>query len=104
MINSADYGLPKSDFDALITELKKNRKIDEVLLFGSRAKGTFHNGSDIDIALKGKNLGLQDILDINIEIEKLLLPWKLDLVIFSRIKEPALTEHINRIGIILYKK
>jgi len=28
-------------------------------------KGTFRNGSDIDIALKGGNLKLNDILDAN---------------------------------------
>lgn len=97
-------GIPESDLDALITELKKNTKIKEIILFGSRAKGTFNNGSDIDLALKGNSLNLQDILDANIESEKLLLPYKLDLVIFDRINEPALIDHINRVGILLFKR
>lgn len=104
MNKPVDYGLPSSDLEALITDIKKNKKVEEIILFGSRAKGTFQNGSDIDIALKGNKLGLQEILNITLEVEKLLLPWKLDLVIFSRIKEPALIEHINRVGITLYKK
>jgi predicted nucleotidyltransferase len=98
------YGIPESDLDALISELKRNSRIHEILLFGSRAKGTFKNGSDIDIALKGNNLNLRDILDAISEIEKLLLPNKLDLVIFDRINEPALVDHINRAGIVLFKR
>jgi len=98
------YGIPESDLDALLSELKKNSEINEIILFGSRAKGTFRNGSDIDIALKGRNLKLNDILDAISVVDKLLLPYKLDLVIYTRIKEPDLTEHINRVGIILFKR
>jgi predicted nucleotidyltransferase len=104
MNSKTQYGIPESDLDALLSELKKNIKIKEIILFGSRAKGTFSNGSDIDIALKGINLKLKDILDLTLEIEKLLLPYKLDLVIFHRINEPALVDHIKRIGIVLFKR
>ena len=98
------YGIPESDLDALLSELKKNSKINDIILFGSRAKGTNRNGSDIDIALKGRKLKLNDILDATLGIDKLLLPYKLDLVIYARIIEPALIEHINRVGIILFKR
>ena len=98
------YGIPESDLDALLTELKKNSKINEIILFGSRAKGTFRNGSDIDIALKGRNLKLNDILEAISAVDKLLLPYKLDLIIYTRVNEPALIEHINRVGIILFKR
>ena len=98
------YGIPESDLEALISVLKKNSRINEIILFGSRAKGTFNNGSDIDIALKGNNLKLRDILDATSEIEKLLLPYKTDLVIFARISEPALVDHIQRVGIVLFKR
>ena len=104
MDSVTQYGIPESDLNALISELKKNTEIDEIILFGSRAKGTFRIGSDIDIALKGGNLKLNDILDATLVIDKLLLPYKLDLVIYTRIEEPALIEHINRVGKILFKR
>ena len=104
MNNVTQYGIPETDLNALISELKKNTEIDEIILFGSRAKGTFRNGSDFDIALKGGNLKLNDILDATLVIDKLLLPYKLDLVIYTRIEEPALIEHINRVGKILFKR
>ena len=104
MSDTNKYGIPEDDLQALVSELVKNLKINEIVLFGSRAKGTFKNGSDIDIALKGDRLDLNDILDATSDIEKLLLPYKLDLVIFNRIKEPALIDHIKRVGIVLYKR
>ena len=104
MSDTIKFGIPEGDLEALISELSKNLKIDEIVLFGSRAKGTFKNGSDIDIALKGLRLNLNDILDVTSDTEKLLLPFKLDLVIFNRIKEQALIDHIKRVGIVLYKR
>ena len=103
MSKNIQFGIPESDLNALISELRKNKKITEIILFGSRAKGTFSNGSDIDIALKGSKLNLKDILDSKIGIDKLLLPYKIDLVIFKRIKEPALISHIKRVGVVLFK-
>ena len=100
----SEYGIPRADLEALISELKNNNNIFEIILFGSRAKGTFTNGSDIDIALKGNKLSLKDILDATGEVEKLLLPYKLDLVLYDRVNEPALIDHIDRVGVVLFKR
>ena len=99
-----EYGIPRADLEALISELKNNSNILEIILFGSRAKGTFSNGSDIDIALKGNELSLKDILDATYEVEKLLLPYKLDLVLYDRINEPDLVDHIGRVGVSLFRR
>jgi len=104
MSNSARFGIPESDLNALVSELQRNIKIREIILFGSRAKGTFGNGSDIDIVLKGNKLNLKDILSAKIEFEKLLLPYKLDLIIYERIREKELKNHIKRVGIVLFKR
>lgn len=102
MDEDSKYGLPETDLERIIALLQQNPKIKKITLFGSRAKGNFKEGSDIDIALIGNNLLLNDILDATIELEKLNLPFKFDLVIYDRIKEEALKEHIDRVGIILY--
>ncbi len=98
------YGLLESDIMDVISILQKNRKIEEIILFGSRAKGNFNTGSDIDIAIKGEDLKLNDLLDASIEIDELFLPYKFDLVIYNRIKEKALVDHINRIGKVLFRR
>lgn len=101
MSEKEKYGIPKSDFDRIISILQRNPKIEKAILFGSRAKGNFSKGSDIDIALKGEELSLKDILKAKTEIDDLFLPWKIDLVIYNRIKEKELIDHIERAGISL---
>ncbi len=104
MNKKSTHGISDSDLNDILTALQKNKNITEVILFGSRAKGTFSIGSDIDLALKGPNLGLSDLNDAKIEIDKLLIPNKIDLIIYNRITDPDLTEHINRVGIVLFKR
>ena len=104
MTDNRRYGLLLSDINNLVLILKNNEKIDKVILFGSRAKGDFSKGSDIDISIRGNDLGLNDILSAKVEIEKLLFPYKVDIVIYNRIKENALIEHIGRVGISLFER
>ena len=98
------YGLTNSDVNNVISVLEKNNKIEKVVLFGSRAKGNYQDGSDVDISLIGKDLNLNDILELSLEIDNLFLPYKFDLIIHNRIKEKALLEHIKRVGITLFDR
>ncbi len=66
-----DIGLTDSEKNDLVAILEKNRKIEQVILFGSRAKGNYKAGSDIDLSLIGKDLKLDDIVNAMIEIDKL---------------------------------
>lgn len=102
MIAAIKYGFEDSDADNIIAIFRQNPKISKAILFGSRAKGNFRNGSDVDIALFGNNLCLDDLLEAYGSIENFNFPFKFDLVIYDRIKEEALKEHIDRVGIILY--
>lgn len=101
MNKDLNVGLSSEDLERIVRIIKQCSKVDEVILFGSRAKGTFTNGSDIDIALKGDHILRDDVLDLLIELEALNLPYKFDLVIFNRIEEDALIAHISSVGISL---
>ena len=78
-------------------------QIHAAILYGSRAKGTYKKGSDIDIALKGNDLDLHLLSKVSNDIDDLLMPYKCDLSIFSTIDNPELREHIGRVGIELYR-
>lgn len=104
MNNDKKYGLLLTDVERIVSIFKSNLKIDKVVLFGSRAIGNYRPGSDIDIALKGSDINLNDILNAKTELDKLSLPYKIDIVIFNRIKEQALIEHIERVGISLFER
>ena len=104
MKNDRKYGLLLTDIERIVSIFKSNLKIDNVILFGSRAIGNYKPGSDIDIALKGSDIKLNDVLNANTEFDKLSLPYKIDIVIFNRIHEQALIEHIERVGISLFER
>jgi len=104
MNDTIQFGILPDDLDSIISILKSNEKVKSVILFGSRAKGNYDPGSDIDIALKGEQLNLDDLIEFYVEMDKLLIPNKVDIVIFDRIEEKALIEHINRVGVVLYDK
>ncbi|QGG48345.1 nucleotidyltransferase domain-containing protein [Heliorestis convoluta] len=44
------YGLKNSVLESIINILSQRPKIEKAILYGSRAKGNFKNGSDIDVA------------------------------------------------------
>ncbi len=96
--------LEENKLNSILNILRTNNRIKEIILFGSRAKGVFDPGSDIDLAIKGEELTLNDIISLKTKLEELPILNKIDLVIYNRINEPALIEHINRVGIPLYKR
>lgn len=104
MLKKEDIGLTDSDVIDIIGVITRNDKISKVILFGSRAKGTYSTGSDIDIALSGSELNTNDIIDLLIDLEELLLPYRFDLLILERIKENELLSHVSRVGKVLYDK
>lgn len=104
MNNNMKYGLFDFEIKNIISIFRSNKKISGAVLFGSRAMQSFHSGSDVDITLKGNNLKLKDLIDILLKIDELFLPYKFDIIIFDKIKEKKLIEHINRVGLTLYEK
>lgn len=99
------FGFRVSDLDSIIAILKQEPEVDEVILFGSRAKGNYKNGSDVDLAIKGSNLSHATIRNISYELnEETLMPYTFDVVNYHLIKNVNLTEHIDRMGISIYNK
>lgn len=79
-------------------------EIDQVSLYGSRAIGTYRNGSDIDLSILGDALSHSQLLTIENELDDLLLPYKIDLCLFRQIENTNLAEHIRRVGFDFYLK
>lgn len=98
------YGLSDQTKDLIINCLSRFEHIEEAILYGSRAKGNPRTGSDIDITLKGSRLTFQDLLRIENALDDLMLPYKIDLSLFSFISNPDLVEHINRVGVVIYRR
>jgi predicted nucleotidyltransferase len=99
-----NFGLSNEVISSLSRVFANKSKIEEVKIFGSRAKGNYHAGSDIDLSLKGKPITFETILPILNEIDKLELLYKIDVVNYDEITNPDVKEHINRVGKIFWKK
>lgn len=98
------YGVNDNVWEQIIKIVKGYEKIDEVVLYGSRAKGNYKNGSDIDLSLKGSNINLVLQNSLLLDLDELYLPYSFDISIFEKIENEDLLEHINRVGIVVYKR
>ena len=98
------FGLEQKLLLQLNTIFTKFRSVDSVILYGSRAKGNFGIGSDIDLTLVGSTISYHVLVDICWEIDELLTPYCFDISIFSDIDNNELIEHIQRVGVMIYQR
>src|SRR3989338_3628484 len=98
-MNSGQFGLSLKTIQSIRSIFLKYPQIENVILYGSRAKGNYREGSDIDLVLKAPELTTSDLLRIENEIEELMLPYKVDLSLFHQIENSSLLDHIERVGI-----
>jgi uncharacterized protein len=98
MTDTDSNGLPQKTVEALRSVFKRYPGVKKVILYGSRAKGTYKPGSDIDLAIVAPNLTTTDRLKIENEIDDLLLPYKVDLCLFHQLENDELIAHIQRVG------
>lgn len=93
--------------DSVIVELqgvfRRHKNISKVLIFGSRAKGNYREGSDIDLVAIGNNLDYNQIIKILTEIDDLELLYSVDLLDYSKIIGTPIGDHINRVGQVFYQ-
>lgn len=104
MENKTEFGLSLVAIRKIQGVLRNHRQVEQVIIYGSRAKGNYAPGSDIDLALIGAGLKIQDILDIRVELEELDLLYTVDLLILEAIEDPDLLEHIQRVGLLFYER
>lgn len=102
--NNMRYGLKEETLKKINSIFARYEEVEEVVLYGSRAKGNYKPGSDVDLALKGKKLNLKLLNKISLDLDDLLLPYTFDFSIYYHIADPDLIEHIERVGKIFYKK
>ena len=98
------YGLSRDIVVRVNKIFMQYEQVKEVVLYGSRAKGTFKPGSDIDLTLKGDDLNLKVLNKIGLDLDELLLPYIFDISIYSHITNKDLLDHIERVGLVFYRK
>jgi predicted nucleotidyltransferase len=99
-----NHGLTDETVNRIRSVLARFPEVQKAVLYGSRAKGNYKRGSDIDLTLFGSGLNTNVLSQINSGLDDLLLPHKIDTSIFAKISHADLIEHIRRVGVVFYEK
>ena len=98
------FGLTESELSRIEGVFLRFPAIEKVVLYGSRAKGIHRPGSDIDIVLLGDGLDDSLVTGLENELDDLLLPYRFDLSILSKLSHAELIAHISRGGAFLFER
>jgi predicted nucleotidyltransferase len=97
-------GLRDSDLQHIADAIHQFNEISEVILFGSRAKGNYKAGSDVDLAIKGDRVTQSTVLQLaDCLNEEKPLPYFFDIIHYETINEPKLVQHIDRVGVVIFR-
>ncbi len=99
------YGLTQSDLAHIQAAIDQFDDIAEVVLFGSRAKGNYKPGSDVDLAIRGDRITPRTIAQLaDCLNEKQPLPYFFDLLHYDSLENLSLIDHIDRVGVVIYAR
>ena len=97
------FGLSDTVIKELQDVFRRHENIKKVLIFGSRSKGNYRAGSDIDLAVIGHDIDYNQLLDILCDIEDLELLYSVDLLDYEKKKGTPIGDHIDRVGQTFYE-
>ncbi len=98
------YGLPESTLVKIQHVFAQHPEIDQVKLYGSRAKGNFRAGSDIDFTILGSKADAKLLSLILTELDDLNTPYLMDVSLYSQIVSVELKKHIDDYGQIFFQR
>ena len=99
-----ETGLTRQQLELLQQVFKKHPAVQSVKLYGSRAKGTFHERSDVDLVVFGEGIDRFLIAELLLDLEDSNLPYSVDLQDYHELKNRELIEHIDRVGVVIFER
>lgn len=98
------FGMDDAMLVQIVDVFRAEPMVEDVVIYGSRAKGMSKPGSDVDLVLKGAGLTLVDLNRIRLALDDLLLPYLFDLSLYVHIDNQDLLAHIERVGKTLFRR
>ena len=98
------FGLARDAIERIQSVFNRYPTVEKVVIYGSRAKGNYRVGSDIDLTLMGDNLTDPMLSAIKSDLDELNTPYLFDISIFNDVQSVDLKEHIARVGQVFYEK
>lgn len=96
-------GLTIRDQRTIESILAKYEVVKKVYLFGSRAKGSFNSGSDVDLAIMNNGVSHSDLVRIKSDLDESDLPYFVDVILYPLLNHLPLKNHIDRVGKLIYE-
>ena len=100
----SQFGLSDQTLETVRDILASCPEVEKALVYGSRAMGNYRTGSDIDITLIGAQLSMDVLFKLVRLFDESNLPYMVDLSIMANINNPNLSDHIDRVGQVLYQR
>ncbi len=100
-----NFGLSETDLQYIVEGIQHFPEIKQAAIFGSRAKGNYRRGSDVDIAIWGARVNFDTVARLHALLEEESpMPYFFDIIDFSHLDHPELREHIERVGKVIFKR
>jgi len=96
------FGLTDRDMRTIRSIFEKYDELSCVHIYGSRANGNYHAGSDIDLAVMDEELSDVLIRRMKSDFEESSLPYFVDIVHFPSLQHESLKEQIRQAGVPFY--
>jgi predicted nucleotidyltransferase len=98
-------GLPIRTLNEIASLLGAHSGIKKAVLYGSRAKGNYRTGSDIDIALfTDETFCFRDLSRLTGEFDDSSMPYFVDVCVYDKLTSTDLKAHIDRVGQALWER
>jgi predicted nucleotidyltransferase len=99
-----DYGLSERALNSLRNYFAGVPEVEQVILYGSRARGDHHKGSDIDFMLIGSGITPRLLSKMDMEIDDLLLPWFIQITDRKEVRDASFLEVVEKEGVVFWER
>ena len=96
-------GLSRRIVDSLLETFSRYPKVERVIIYGSRARGDYRPGSDIDLAVIAPKMRFDEFSRLWNEIDELPIAFNIDLLHLDTLENQALKEAIDDSGKAIYE-
>jgi predicted nucleotidyltransferase len=98
------FGLKNEQIDRICRCFEQFPDINKVIIFGSRAKGNYKPGSDVDLILVGDQVTDVTLFELETLLDDLLLPFIFDIKTQKRIENTPLSQYVSNESTVFWQK
>jgi len=103
-VQTKKFGIEEEILDKIVEIFKKYKQVKKACIFGSRARGDYKRGSDVDICIWLEDDVENPIYKIEDELEEVDTILLFDIVVFSSITKESLKDSIIKEGVVIYER